>query len=71
MKKIVISASVILAAAALLFAAEEKKTETATTTEHHVMKPSDLKWGDAPPGLPAGGKMAVLNGDRPAPSRCD
>jgi quercetin dioxygenase-like cupin family protein len=27
------------------------------------MNPADLKWGDAPPGLPAGGKMAVLNGD--------
>jgi quercetin dioxygenase-like cupin family protein len=65
MKKILISCSVIIAAAALVLAAEENKTETSatSTSEHRVMKPSDLKWGDAPPGLPAGGKMTVLNGD--------
>jgi quercetin dioxygenase-like cupin family protein len=65
MKKIVIFCSVIIAAAVLVFAVEEtEKTSTTTaTTEHHVVKPSDLKWGEAPPGLPAGGKMAVLNGD--------
>ena len=62
MKKIVIGVSVIIAAAALLFAAEEA-TSPAATSEHRVMKPSDLEWGEAPPGLPAGGKMAVLNGD--------
>jgi quercetin dioxygenase-like cupin family protein len=58
MKKIVVFCSVAIAAAALVFAAEE-----ATTSEHRVLKPSDLKWGEAAPGLPAGGKMAVLNGD--------
>src|SRR2546423_878344 len=66
MKRIVILSSVIIAAAAMVFAAEEaSKTETpaASTGEHKVMKPSDLKWGEAPPGLPTGGKMAVLSGD--------
>jgi quercetin dioxygenase-like cupin family protein len=65
MKKILISCSVIIAAVALVLAAEENKPETSatSTSEHQVMKPSDLKWGDAPPGLPAGGKMTVLNGD--------
>jgi hypothetical protein len=63
MKKIVILCSVIVAAAVLVFAAEQTTNPSTTTTEHHVMKPSDLKWGEAPPGLPAGGKMAVLNGD--------
>jgi ketosteroid isomerase-like protein/quercetin dioxygenase-like cupin family protein len=30
----------------------------------HVMAaPSDLKWGDAPPSLPPGAKMAVVSGD--------
>jgi hypothetical protein len=58
MKQIVVFCSVAIAAVALVFAAEE-----ATTSEHRVLKPSDLKWGEAPPGLPAGGKMAVLNGD--------
>ena len=30
---------------------------------------TDLKWGDAPPGLPKGGKIAVLSGDpgKPGP----
>jgi quercetin dioxygenase-like cupin family protein len=63
MKKIVILCSMILVAAALVFAAEESNKPSASSTEHHVVKPSDLKWGDAPPGLPAGGKMALLNGD--------
>lgn len=27
------------------------------------MNPSDLKWGDAPPNLPKGAKIAVLSGD--------
>src|SRR5690242_19137582 len=63
MKKIIVLFSAIIGAAALLFAAEPSATTTSATTEHHVMKPADLKWGDAPPGLPAGGKMAVLNGD--------
>ena len=63
MKKIVILCSVIVAAAVLVFAAEQTTNPSTTTTEHQVMKPLDLKWGEAPPGLPAGGKMAVLNGD--------
>jgi quercetin dioxygenase-like cupin family protein len=63
MKKIVFAFSVISVAAALIFAAEESKTTAPSTTGHRVMKPSDLKWSEAPPGLPAGGKMAVLNGD--------
>ena len=28
-----------------------------------MTKPSDLKWGEAPPGLPASAKVAALNGD--------
>lgn len=71
MKKILIVTSVIMAAAALLvLAAEEKKHEghsktesAAAATTHQVMNSSDLKWGGVPPGLPAGGKMAVLSGD--------
>ena len=63
MKKIVISCSVIVAAVALVFAAEETSKSSTSSAEHRVIKPSDLKWGEAPPGLPAGGKLAVLNGD--------
>jgi anti-sigma factor ChrR (cupin superfamily) len=63
MKKIFFVFSVVSVAAALVFAAEESKTTATSITDHRVMKPSDLTWGEAPPGLPAGGKMAVLNGD--------
>jgi hypothetical protein len=62
MKKIIVSFSAVIGVAALVFATEPTASPSATT-EHTVMKPADLKWTDAPPGLPAGGKMAVLNGD--------
>lgn len=66
MKPIVILFSAIIGAAAFLLAAEPP-TAPAAKPEHQVLKPGDLKWTDAPPGLPAGGKMAVLNGDPTQP----
>ena len=42
---------------------KEGSTESATTEQHVVLNPADLKWGDVPPGLPPGAKMAVLAGD--------
>lgn len=35
--------------------------------EHVMYTPADLKWADAPPGLPKGAKVAVLHGDPAAP----
>ena len=54
-----------LALSSLAFAADEKaKTETTAASSEHVMyAAADLKWGDAPPSLPAGAKIAVLDGD--------
>jgi len=43
--------------------ASKKSTESATSEQHVVLNPADLKWGDAPPGLPPGAKLAVLTGD--------
>ncbi|MDQ6894207.1 MAG: cupin domain-containing protein [Acidobacteriota bacterium] len=49
--------------------AQEKKAPAAKgmaaarTPMHVVMSEGDIKWGDAPPNLPAGAKMAVLQGD--------
>jgi quercetin dioxygenase-like cupin family protein len=72
MKKIVVLFSIIVAAAAFMLAAEQKEnpktasketSKAATTTEHKIFGPTELTWEDAPPGLPAGGKMAVLDGD--------
>jgi quercetin dioxygenase-like cupin family protein len=30
---------------------------------HVMVRPDDIKWGPAPPALPAGAKIAVLSGD--------
>ena len=73
MKKIVALLSVIVTAAALVIAAEPKESSTketakaTATAEHKIFAPSDLKWVDAPPGLPPGAKMAVLDGDPTKP----
>jgi quercetin dioxygenase-like cupin family protein len=42
---------------------KEGSTESATSEQHVVLNPDDLKWGDVPPGLLPGAKMAVLAGD--------
>jgi hypothetical protein len=31
--------------------------------QHTMVTPDQVKWGPAPPGLPSGGQMAVLEGD--------
>jgi quercetin dioxygenase-like cupin family protein len=30
---------------------------------HVMVRPDDVKWGPAPPGLPAGAQLAVISGD--------
>jgi anti-sigma factor ChrR (cupin superfamily) len=44
-------------------------TAAASSDQHVVVTPGELKWGEAPPSLPAGAKLAVLEGDptRPGP----
>jgi quercetin dioxygenase-like cupin family protein len=68
MKRIITAIAGVLALGSLAFAAEQKeksmeKTTAAKTVEHTVLTPADLKWGEPPPGLPAGAKLAVLEGD--------
>ena len=62
MKKITSLAFLAMAAAicSLAFALDEK---TAAKSEHVMYSAADLKWGAAPPSLPAGAKAAVLAGD--------
>jgi len=43
--------------------ASKKSTESATSEQHVVLNHADLKWGNSPPGLPTGAKLAVLAGD--------
>lgn len=45
-----------------------EKTVGSTVEKPIVMKPADLKWGEAPATLPAGAKVAVLEGDPSAPN---
>lgn len=35
----------------------------APATQHTMVAPAAIKWGDAPPALPPGGRMAVISGD--------
>jgi quercetin dioxygenase-like cupin family protein len=44
-------------------AAAPAKSDKMAGGQHMTYNMSDLKWGDAPPGLPKGAKVAVLNGD--------
>ena len=66
MKKIIFFCSAIVAAVGLVVAAEKKQDEqakSASTSTHQIVSPDDIKWGDVPPGLPAGAQAAVLYGD--------
>jgi quercetin dioxygenase-like cupin family protein len=62
MKHIAILFSAVLAFLAVAVVAQEKESSKATT-EHKIVGPTEMTWGDAPPGLPPGAKMAVLDGD--------
>ena len=57
----------VVAIASVVIGAEEKKKADASSVsaveQHKVLDPADLQWGDPPPGLPAGAKLAVLSGD--------
>jgi len=70
MKKIIstLLLGAVLALSSLTIAQEKKQgskefSNATATAAHTVLTPADLKWGDAPPGLPAGAKLAVLEGD--------
>ena len=70
-KKVMLLGSILALSAFALLAQEKESSKTSgkaganttATTEHKIFTTSDMQWGDAPPGLPAGGKMAVLDGD--------
>ena len=71
MKKIVVLFTVIATVSTWVVATAQKESEKSATkpiaksaaSEHKIVTPGELQWGDAPPGLPAGAKMAVLDGD--------
>src|ERR1041384_8807998 len=52
----------------MVVAKEKEKASTkiapaAQPSEHKMVTANDIQWRDAPPSLPAGAKMAVLDGD--------
>lgn len=62
MKKITFFMLIAIALAIYSFAFAVDQ-QPVTKTDHTVFAVGDLKWGDAPPSLPAGAKIAVLAGD--------
>jgi hypothetical protein len=81
MNKPIIVFGVVLGLSILAVTAQEKQgaqqsgkgaSKTIAATEHKILAPEEMQWGKAPPGLPAGGKMAVLDGDpnKKGSSRC-
>lgn len=72
MKKItlLLLASALCALGTLALAKEKMASKPApAAAEHIMMTPPDVKWMDAPPFLPAGAKMAVLEGDPSKPGQ--
>lgn len=56
-----------LFAAAVTLAEDAKKAVSSGKPAHTMYGPSDIQWSDAPPVLPAGAKVAVLEGDPAKP----
>jgi hypothetical protein len=42
---------------------KDKSASTGKQAEHVLVTPDQLKWGPAPPSLPSGAQLAVLEGD--------
>jgi anti-sigma factor ChrR (cupin superfamily) len=60
----------MVVAAVPLLAAEKAKVAAPATPAppaHVAMAPSAMQWGDAPPSLPKGARLAVLQGDPSKP----
>ena len=57
---------VLLAGSVAIVAAGEKKV-AAKGPDHTMFAPADIQWSDAPPVLPAGAKVAILEGDPSKP----
>jgi quercetin dioxygenase-like cupin family protein len=68
--QIVCLVALLIIAGALIGAAQTTppaKPQDAAASQHTMLTPDQLKWGPAPPSLPAGAQMAVLEGDPTKP----
>ncbi len=62
MKPLLLFAAALLSCAAMA-QMPNNSVSTMNHSEHKFINTADLKWMDGPPGLPAGGKFTVLDGD--------
>ena len=63
MKRILLSLGLCLSLPLLAMAQDSTVAQTPVGSTHVHTTPAQLKWGDAPAGLPRGAKLAVLSGD--------
>jgi hypothetical protein len=61
--KLGIGAAAVLAVWSASQAGSQQGSGHGSDKDHVVVRPDALKWGQAPPSLPAGAKVAVLTGD--------
>ncbi len=61
--RLISTTAIVVVLTVSLFAQGEPATSASSASHHTLMKVEDLKWGDAPPALPRGAKLAVLQGD--------
>lgn len=63
MKKLFFLAAVIVCFLPLMSQQSKPGDMDHSSGDHVMLNVADLKWMDAPPGLPAGSKVALLSGD--------
>ena len=67
MKKAFLLIAVCVFSLVRVFAQQTPATGDMHANGHIMLNTGDFKWMDAPPGLPAGAKVAVLSGDPSKP----
>ena len=60
---LVVAAAIAIAAAARAQSAADKAKPAPPPAKHVMLTAAELKWGPAPPGLPPGAQVAVVDGD--------
>jgi uncharacterized RmlC-like cupin family protein len=63
MKKLLLLSAVLVFTCLRLLSQNASSNMQHSSTDHIMINVNDLKWMDAPPGLPTGAKVAVLSGD--------
>jgi anti-sigma factor ChrR (cupin superfamily) len=55
--------AIAIGASSIALTARAPQAPSATPPAHVALTPGDVKWGPAPPTVPAGAQVAVLSGD--------